>query len=132
MLQERPAARSLPKKLTQSSVKMTLDAEVMKMSDTNDTLCILCQHSCRGGCSWSEDLKPVNGWIAEANRQGYRVISCPLYIKETAETILPSDIDTDGMLLLLEAAAKQMREDYITGHGKYEADKKNVKKRMTS
>ena len=54
-----------------------------------------------------------------------------MYIKETAETILPSDIDTDGMLLLLEAAAKQMREDYITGHGKYEADKKNVKKRMS-
>lgn len=49
--------------------------------------------SCRNaisGCSWSEELTPVKGWIAkplmvkdgEGNIRTYKIIYCPLYKHE--------------------------------------------------
>ena len=89
------------------------------MTDQRETLCYLCQNSNRNGCSWARSLEPVKGWDAEKNNQGYLVLWCPEFKKETPETILPKDLDRDGMMNLLEAMARQMREDYVNGTGKY-------------
>lgn len=89
------------------------------MTDQRETLCYLCQNSNRNGCSWARSLEPVKGWDAEENNQGYLVLWCPEFKKETPETILPDDLDRDGMMNLLEAMARQMREDYVKGTGKY-------------
>ena len=58
--------------------------------------CWICQNSC-GGCSWSKELKPVEGWRARSvtvkNKEGdsyrtYRILSCPKFIQETDIRIL--------------------------------------------
>lgn len=54
-----------------------------------DTKCWTCQN-CFGGCSWSRDFIPVDGWKAEktfipSNEQyaeSYKVIECPKYRKD--------------------------------------------------
>jgi hypothetical protein len=99
----------------------------MVMFDASETICIMCAKSCTSACSWSAELKPVEGWEAEENPRGFLVRKCPEFVKETAETILPSDIDKDGMMRLLEAVAKQMREDYIHGDGPYNNDREKQK-----
>ena len=48
--------------------------------------CWTCQNSC-GGCNWSREFKPVDGWEAEKTilisngeyADSYRIISCPEY-----------------------------------------------------
>ena len=97
------------------------------MFEASETLCIMCANSCIGACSWSAELKPVDGWVAEENPRGYLVRECPEFVKETAETILPADIDNDGMMRLLEAVTRQMREDYIQGYGPYDNDREKQK-----
>lgn len=50
--------------------------------------CWTCKNAC-GGCSWSREFKPVNGWTAEksvipGNRElseTYKIISCPEYVR---------------------------------------------------
>lgn len=50
----------------------------------NDTLCWKCKNAC-GGCSWSKNLTPVEGWKAERvynnvysqDTVSYRVRECP-------------------------------------------------------
>lgn len=93
------------------------------MYDATETLCIWCQRSCTNCCSWSDHLEPVKGWVAEENNHGYLVLECPEFVKETKESILPAKLDGDGCMLLMEALAKQMREDYVHGNGFYESDK---------
>lgn len=90
------------------------------MIDTKETLCVLCQNSCRRGCSWDDKLVPVPGWTAVDNEAGCQVIRCPQFVKETPETIIPDEIDEGGMVLLLEAIARRMREDYIHGQGPHD------------
>ena len=49
--------------------------------------CWTCKNAC-GGCSWSRDFKPVEGWTAEKTflpsngecAESYKIISCPKYI----------------------------------------------------
>lgn len=51
------------------------------------TKCWTCKNACNGGCSWSMDFIPVNGWKAEKTfipsngefAESYHVISCPEY-----------------------------------------------------
>lgn len=93
------------------------------MFDQSETLCIWCQRACTNCCSWSDHLEPVKGWVAEENKHGYLVRECPEFVKETKESILPAKLDDDGCMLLMEALAKQMREDYVHGNGFYESDK---------
>lgn len=54
-------------------------------------LCWHCRKAC-GGCSWSHDLTPVEGWTAEradlnmwnyGNGMSYRVYACPEYEEDT-------------------------------------------------
>lgn len=54
-----------------------------------ETLCWDCKR-CFGGCSWSREFIPVNGWIAEKTHipsngeyaASYKVIDCPEYRKD--------------------------------------------------
>lgn len=68
--------------------------ETIQKKQRKETLCWSCKLS-TGYCSWSSQLKPVNGWIAEKTIverptthsktniiRSYKVISCPLYIKD--------------------------------------------------
>ena len=51
-------------------------------------LCIHCKKAC-GGCNWSDYLKPVTGWIAEAtivkdssgDFSSYKITKCPEFIR---------------------------------------------------
>ena len=95
--------------------------------DFMETLCILCAHSCVNQCCWADEQKPVPGWVAESTRLGYIVIQCPEYVKDTYETIKPMKLHDRGTMYLLEAIVKQMREDYVTGHGPYDDYNKNRK-----
>lgn len=82
-----------------------------------DTLCVLCARSCVNQCCWCDEQKPVPGWVAEKNTRGYLVLDCPEYVKDTYETIKPQKLDDRGVMFLLEAFSKQLREDYVTGRG---------------
>lgn len=81
---------------------------------TDETLCFSCRKACRQRCSWTRNFEPVEGWTAEETHVGYRVISCPEYEEGLG---LPREMDTEGALLLLQAAAKVMRDDYVIGRG---------------
>ena len=93
-----------------------------------ETKCILCAHSCANPCCWADEQKPVPGWVAEKTRLGYRVIECPEYVKDTYETIKPVKIHDRGADNLIQAIAKQMREDYVHGKGPYDDYNKNRKR----
>lgn len=97
------------------------------MIEKKEQLCVLCQKS-GGGCKWSDHLEPVDGWTAEENLQGFFITKCPEFVKETPDTILPKDFNNDGMMLLLEALVRQMREDYINGRGPYDHINRGHKK----
>ena len=55
------------------------------------TLCWDCAKAC-GGCSWSAELKPVEGWVAEETKvatkadkflESCRVVSCPEFQRDS-------------------------------------------------
>lgn len=96
--------------------------------DMTDTKCIWCALSCVNQCSWANEQEPVEGWVAEKNPRGYSVIECPLFIKDTIETIKPTKLHDRGTMNLLEALVTQMSQDYVTGHGPYD-DYNNARKR---
>lgn len=51
------------------------------------TKCWTCKNACNGGCSWSRDFIPVDGWKAEKTfipgngefAESYNIIDCPEY-----------------------------------------------------
>ena len=45
------------------------------------TLCWVCQN-CFGGCSWSSEYIPVEGWKAKTTTASYLVLSCPEFLPE--------------------------------------------------
>ena len=58
--------------------------------DTKGQICWMCQNS-TGKCSWSRELKPVEGWEAEPtiirNKDGdiydsYKITYCPQFIND--------------------------------------------------
>lgn len=114
------------------AVGVYLGSEVSAVIDAHETLCVFCQNSCRRGCSWDDRLEPVRGWTAEETPNGCRVIRCPEFRKETAETILPKEINDDGMTLLLEAMARRMKEDFIRGKGPHDRMSERRKHHHTS
>ena len=73
------------------------------------SLCCTCRYACSKRCSWARDFTPVNGWTLTDDGT---VSACPQYEEGRG---LPRNMDTEGMMLLLEAAAEQVREDYIHG-----------------
>lgn len=92
-------------------------------------LCWSCTKAC-GGCSWSKDLIPVEGWDADPNVHsdgeiyGYVIRFCPEYVEETKKNRSHSELKSaEGVMLLVEAVAKKMRDDYVTGHGPWDETK---------
>lgn len=47
------------------------------------TLCWDCKNSCHDGCSWSREAIPVDGWEIEKNKNGYKVLSCPEFSRDS-------------------------------------------------
>ena len=43
------------------------------------SLCWLCIKALKGGCTFIDKNKPVEGWQAEENGDGYMVYSCPKF-----------------------------------------------------
>lgn len=43
------------------------------------SICWDCKNSTGGGCSWSKELKPVEGWDAKTDGDSYLVIKCQLF-----------------------------------------------------
>ena len=87
------------------------------ISDIDRTLCWECGKACNRGCNWSDNLEPVEGWIAEPTKisgsiDGFLVRDCPEFVREPCVRD-PERIDTGGMMKLLEAFVKQMRMDYV-------------------
>lgn len=81
-------------------------------------LCEKCGKAC-GGCNWSDELKPVEGWDAEetdlAGFNTYIIRRCPEFVRGTRDDKRRIGMDTNGFQLLLEAMMRQMRYDYVHG-----------------
>lgn len=55
-------------------------------------LCWGCQNAI-GKCSWSRELKPVDGWVAEEHPKGrYEIYSCPQFIPDEKREISARDL----------------------------------------
>lgn len=77
------------------------------------TLCWHCDHACKGGCSWADEFKPVNGWTAEHQvtntLDSYYVKSCPLFV--LAKRL--KQMDDEGARALAEKVLSEAADDYI-------------------
>lgn len=102
-----------------------------------EILCWTCRKAC-GGCSWADSFTPVEGWEAVPNVsstgeiRGYDIQGCPEYEPDPKEPEHTKLLDHEGVMLLMEAVARRMREDYIFGHGPVNANmitKKSLKMR---
>ena len=55
------------------------------LSNASFTLCWDCSFA-TGGCSWSDELKPINGWTAKRvtkqTQDSYMVYACPLFSRD--------------------------------------------------
>lgn len=102
----------------------------MAFSQAN-SLCWYCKWAC-GGCSWSDDGIPVEGWDAEpavikgthttSATNTWEVQHCPGFIRdvslngrERTEEFRRRELDTDGCLALMAAVIKEACKDYKTG-----------------
>lgn len=47
------------------------------------TLCWDCRNSTTKGCRWARRFRPVNGWVAVENKNGYLVEECPEFIRDS-------------------------------------------------
>lgn len=84
-----------------------------KRTGSCETLCSYCGNATNDGCSWSESLTPVEGWEAVQNKNGWFVVDCPEAVSDRWMHEKPSELDTEGCMLLMEAIARQMRDDYM-------------------
>lgn len=79
-----------------------------------NSLCWKCANACTSGCSWAENLTPVEGWTAEYNKKSktYCVKECPLFTPENVKA-KRKDINDKGALLLMQCLLSLTREDYM-------------------
>lgn len=83
----------------------------------DQTLCWRCEN-CFGGCSWSENFEPVEGWRAErttikyfnTETPSFLVRNCPLFAADDGEREYVSD---DGFHNLMVAIYKRAAQDYV-------------------
>lgn len=85
----------------------------------SEQLCTYCGRAC-GGCTWSDGLEPVSGWEAEESKIGWHVTACPKYRPDSRIR----ELDTSGVILLVEAIGRQLKEDYVRGRFPYNQDRK--------
>ena len=71
--------------------------------------CFSCGN-CIDGCSWSRDLIPVEGWIAEKieRNNSYKIFWCPEFNPESKDR----ELDYNGSVRLLTAIAGMAANDY--------------------
>ena len=77
---------------------------------SNDSKCWDCKNFA-GGCSWSKEGKPVEGWTAEFSNKStksYRVVDCPLFEPDDDDL---GDLDEDEMNRLFIATGKLLIHD---------------------
>lgn len=64
-----------------------------KIRERTSTICWMCVNA-TGRCSWSEDLIPVEGWIAEPTKikitdnqtlDSFKVLACPLFVQDSTD-----------------------------------------------
>jgi len=84
-----------------------------------DTKCWDCAKACVGGCSWSREFIPVEGWDAKetenaAGVTSYIVRECPEFESEPEEHRIPN-LNTEGCLAMVERLMEITRDDYIKG-----------------
>lgn len=99
----------------------------------NDSKCWDCKNFA-GGCSWSKEGKPVEGWTAEFSNKSlksYRVVDCPLF--EPDDDL--GDLDEDGINRLFIATGDLLIHDlkialieYKTFEAMLERKRKRVEK----
>ena len=80
-----------------------------------ESLCFLCGNAC-GGCSWSRDFTPVEGWDAEPtigkshHTKSWFVKACPEYTND--RKIDPAGIPNSSIHALAAAVVEQAISDY--------------------
>lgn len=52
-------------------------------NNSEHTLCWDCANSTNSGCRWSKRFKPVKGWEAKEQKDGYLVVKCPEFIRNS-------------------------------------------------
>ena len=87
-------------------------------------ICWDCKNAC-GGCSWSDNLVPVDGWRAietvdAYGEPGYRVRRCPEYVEDDRRT--RPELDDQGCVEMVAACLELARKDYILGGEEAEED----------
>ena len=56
---------------------------------------------------------------------GWMVTECPEFVEDDERRGRPESFDYDGVMKLLEAMMKQMRDDYIWGRGQFKKRAEN-------
>lgn len=86
------------------------------------TLCEVCGNAC-GGCSWANDLIPVDGWTAQqtfdkyGDPYSYIVTACPRFLSEEEGRYRPtiSEMVNEGTIGLVSKMVELAKIDYIHG-----------------
>lgn len=73
--------------LSKSKMKKYCSNECKR--EIREQLCWRCKNAC-GGCKWSKELKPIDGWVAEFTIVGdsmgsfssYKIKKCPEFIRD--------------------------------------------------
>lgn len=86
-----------------------------------EILCWDCRKAV-GGCSWSDKGEPVSGWEAapsvhaDGKIYGYNITACPEFEHDGPEDRTQLS-NKEGVMQMMEALVRQMRDDYIRGYG---------------
>ena len=96
-----------------------------------DQLCAKCWNAC-GGCRWSDELMPVEGWNAEPTKvyidkrkpvDSFHVIACPLYIPDRKKNV--DHLTNDAAYRLMYAILFSLVRDYANSCKKLYVDREN-------
>lgn len=47
------------------------------------TLCWDCMRSVKRQCAWARKSKPIEGWKAVKSKDGYAVLACPEFVRDS-------------------------------------------------
>lgn len=96
-----------------------------------DQLCAKCRNAC-GGCRWSDELLPVEGWNAEPTKiyinkgkpiDSFHVIACPMYIPDRKKNV--DHLTNDAAYRLMYAILFSLVRDYANSCKKLYVDREN-------
>lgn len=103
---------------------------IEKKTTKPETLCFKCSNAC-GGCSWSKDFVPVEGWTARPTRiemgktekivESFHVTACPLFRADEPRHV--TKIHDETFKPFLYAMLNRMIHDYAVAIIRYEANR---------